>query len=247
MACHGYEALLKEAALGAAPVPELEAHLRTCQGCARRLWDDRRLVTALTTSLEAAMDVEPSAAFLTRVRQRVVDERAQASARRARWLPGLAACAALTLALIVALQPRLPTFEHAQSSPSASGRIEAVVPPRVAVGRPPTPSEAPPGRQSAVSTRDEAVKVSLVPGGEVLVEPGQVEALARLAAGPFDGLRPRPEFAVASLDPDVPLPRLAPRDLPRFEMKALELRVPEWPPAWEEGSSVLDTNEGSDS
>jgi hypothetical protein len=85
-----------------------------------------------------------------------------------------------------------------------------------------------------------------VPFDDVMVEPGQAEALALLAAG-ASPVRPPSAFAVASLDAEVPLPRLQPMDLPRFEMKPIELRPTDWGPAGEAEDSALDTNEGSDS
>lgn len=77
-------------------------------------------------------------------------------------------------------------------------------------------------------------------------EPGQAEALARLLAGIRQAAPPRSSLVVASLDPEAPLPRLEPGDLPRFELKRLRPAA-EWNPAREPGPPALDTNEGSDS
>jgi hypothetical protein len=80
----------------------------------------------------------------------------------------------------------------------------------------------------------------------VIVDAGQAEALARLAGG-FAPLRARSAFVLASLDPELPLPRLEPMEPPRFELKPLELAPSEPPAASDLEDSALDTNEGSDS
>jgi hypothetical protein len=60
----------------------------------------------------------------------------------------------------------------------------------------------------------------------VIVEPGQPEALARLA----QGLASAPElaFAVGATSATIPLPGLQTADLPRLEMKPLVLKALVW-------------------
>ena len=80
---------------------------------------------------------------------------------------------------------------------------------------------------------------------QVFVEPGQPEALALLAVAAGT---PGRVFVVEALDPNAPLPVLRPVDLPRFEMKALELKPTVWDdPTSEAGGAASDSNEGRDS
>jgi hypothetical protein len=86
-----------------------------------------------------------------------------------------------------------------------------------------------------------------VPEADVLVEPGQPEALARLVALGLGALT-LPPFVVGSLDPGAPLPELRPAELPRFEAKPLEVGSSGWEnQRWEPGGAASDSNEGSDS
>jgi hypothetical protein len=80
----------------------------------------------------------------------------------------------------------------------------------------------------------------------VIVEPGQPEALARLARGL--GSAPAFAFVVGALNATVPLPELRATDLPRLEMKPLGLKAPEWEGlTWDTGGTASERNEGSDS
>jgi hypothetical protein len=240
MGCERYEAILTEA-VGPALASALAAHVRECPDCARRPPAEHPLTVAMATSIEAALGVEPSAGFLARVRHSIAEERDRKSTRGRRWLPGLVAAAAvaLGLALIVeAARHRRPS-SVAESplapAPMASPGASAAAPAREGPEATPRPARAasPPSRPRPS-------------GGDVLVEPGQAEALARLAAGLSAGPRPPSRFVVKSLDPEMPLPRLEPADLPRFEIKRLK-PVDEWSSAWEAGGPAPDTNEGSDS
>jgi hypothetical protein len=109
---------------------------------------------------------------------------------------------------------------------------------------PPVFERARPAQRSSRRLRAAAEPLDAPP---VLVEPGQPEALARLAAaGP--GPAPGRVFVVGGLDPGAPLPMLRPVDLPRFEMKALELKSPDWgDPTSEVGGPPPTPNEGRDS
>jgi hypothetical protein len=247
MDCDGYEAILTSAAGAAALGPALEAHRRDCPACARRRPDEVRLVVAVTASLEAALSVEPSADFLARVRSQVDDERARASAGGRRWPWAVAASVVIATvwAGVGGLQRRPATVGEATLASTPTPRVDVTDPPRADASRPLAPPEARPPQRQTGRPPTPAVRAS-VHFDDVIVEPGQAEALARLAAGALPG-RPRSAFAVASLDAEVPLPRLQPGDLPRFEMKPIELRPTDWGPAGDAEDSELDINEGSDS
>lgn len=237
MGCDGYEAILKDVP-AAALVRELEAHLLECPACARKPPEMHVVLVAMTSSVEAALRVEPSAGFLARVRQHVAEERARPATRRLRWLPAVAASVAIAVALVVAAAGR----RRAPSTVAESTPAPAPAAPR-ASSTPEVPVRARRDVRTAPRTKPE-----LVLGPGVLVERGQEEALARLAASGLAGPRARPAFVVTSLDAEAPLPRLSAADLPRFEMKPLKPPPPaDWGPALDVEEPALDTNEGSDS
>jgi hypothetical protein len=248
MGCDGYEAILKDVP-AASLVRELEAHLLACPACARQAPEGHAVLLALTSSVEAAMRVEPSTDFLARVRQHVAEERARPSTRRLRWLPALAASVAIAVALVVAAaaRRRMPsTVAESTPAPVPSTRIEAAGPSRGSGATPPAASmsETPAGERRDLRAPERQLREPLF-GRGVLVERGQEEALARLVASGRAGPRARPAFTVTSLDAEAPLPRLAAADLPRFEMKPLPPPPAEWGPALDVEEPALDTNEGS--
>jgi hypothetical protein len=239
MDCDRYEAILSEET-GMALARALDAHLRGCPACARKPAEERALLLAMASSVEAALRVEPSADFVGRVRQSLADERARPSRSGRLWLSGVAATVALVLALVAGRTRWTSRVEEARP-PAAdrSARAEAIAPGRATAGPAAALPEAP-GARRTVGVQARSVKPRPPFGADVIVDPGQAEALAHLAGG-FAALRARSAFVLASLDPALPLPRLEPAEPPRFEMKPLELS------ASEPGDSALDTNEGSDS
>jgi hypothetical protein len=251
MDCERYEAILSRET-GPALARALEEHCRGCASCARRPPEEQALLLAMTASLEAVLRVEPSAGFLASVRERVADERAWPSRPPRAWLTGVAATVAILVALFAATARWRARVEEARP-PVADGpaRAGAASPGPVTAAPAVSPLERPrkrPGNAPVRSPRPRPVFEA-----DVIVEPGQDEALARLARG-LAGLRPRSASAVASLDPEVPLPRLQPLEPPRFEMKPLHPPPAGWGPALDDGSgrgtdedTALDTEKGSDS
>lgn len=251
MGCDGYEAILKDVP-AAALVRELEAHLLACPACARKPPEAHVVLVAMTSSVEAALRVEPSADFVPRVRQHVAEERARPAPRRVRWLPALAASVAIAVALVVAAAARRrapSTVVESTPAPVPSPRVEAAGPSRGSGATPPAASMPETGARERRDLRAAGRQPKREPlfGGGVLVERGQEEALAWLAASGRAGPRARPAFVVTSLDAEAPLPRLEAADLPRFEMKPLERPPAGWGPALDVEEPALDTNEGSDS
>ena len=240
MVCERYEAILRDGA-GPTLIPALEAHVRECPGCAGKPPEGHPLLVAMATSVEQALRVEPSADFLSRVRRQVAEERARPSTHPWRWRSGWAASIAIAVALFAAIRQR-PAVEDGGRGPTPSARVDAT-PPSAAVTAPPAPRpEALPDRSRSVRTpAPRAKREPALPGG-VLVEEGQAEALARLAASAVHAYRARPAFVVASFDPEAPLPRLETADLPRFDMTRLEPAA-QWSPERDAGSPALETNE----
>lgn len=248
MACDRYGQILEETFRGAPASPEREAHVRACAACARRLASDEQLLTGITSSLERAMGTPPSADFLPRVRGRMAEERTRAVTDRPRWLFGAAASVPIALALVTVafVSLRAPTVHDSGPASRTRRPAHSAEPPRIAgVARSATPrSVSAAGRSLATRRRRERGRPAV--GGQVFVEPGQPEALARLARGL--GSAPALAFAVGALNATVPLPELRAADLPRLEMKPLVLKAPEWEGlTWKVGGTASDGNEGSDS
>jgi hypothetical protein len=158
-----------------------------CAGCRERLEASRRHLDAIEGSLAAALDVAPSAGFAARLRERLARERSSRH-RSANWLPALAAVVVTAavggwLFLGRSEAPTLrranapPAHREAKQSPLPDERVAPSVadttepqppPPRGAATRPQRTSHAAPGPDRRA------------PGEpEVLVAPGQDEAIAR--------------------------------------------------------------------
>jgi hypothetical protein len=232
--------------------------------------DEKRLVAEITASLETAMSVQPSADFLAHVRGRVAEERARTMAVWPAWLSGAAAAVPVVLAVIGAvvlgrLPPRSTDSDPAPSGLAAPttvpGPPSGVLIPSVSstsrhrpgvwgVRRTPQLKERArihSGRVKDARAAGERAQRKRVPEADVLVEPGQPEALARLVALGLGALT-LPPFVVESLDPGAPLPELRPVELLRFEAKPLEMGSSGWEnQRWEAGDAASDRNEGSDS
>jgi hypothetical protein len=194
------------------------------------------------------MGTPPSADFLARVRGRMAEERARAATDRPRWLFGAAASVPIALALVTVafVRMRAPIVHDSGPAARTSRPAHSANAPRiVGVARSASPrSVSAEGR--SLETRRRPERGSPAVGGQVFVEPGQPEALARLARSL--GSVPAPAFVVGALNATVPLPELQAADLPRLEMKPLELKAPGWEGlTWETGGTASDSNEGSDS
>jgi hypothetical protein len=238
MSCHDFEAFLKEAALGAPLLPDVEAHLAGCTRCRGFLSDERCLLAALQSALEAPAAAQPSEGFLRRVRERVAREQTVQARKWPVWVPAIAASIAIGLGLTAyrVVVPALPdTARTATSSASVGGgSVSLGGPPARTVSPPSAATESasaksrsrPPSVRGPVLSRESAGRMVESAGRvalEVIVEPGQDEALDRL----LDGLRSdraRAAFRVVSLDSDAPLPSLRSQDLPRFEAEPLEVK-----------------------
>ena len=201
--------------------------------------EGERLMAEIARSLETAMHVEPSADFLARVRRRVADEGTRAPAPWPDWWWRVAAPGLVVLAVIGAA---LVGREAGVSEPGPVSTRSVTSTATAA----PTPSTNPALSLSARGQRSvrrsAPASAARIP---ILVEAGQLETLARMAA------RARPDaslkaFAVESLEP-APLPELRAGDLPRFEAKRLEVRSGGWQEQNRQAGTAPDGNEGSGS
>jgi hypothetical protein len=179
--------------------------------------DRERLMAEIASSLETAMRVEPSADFLARVRRRVADEGTRAPAPWPDWGWRVAAPGLVVLAVVgAALVGREAGVSEPGPGPARSAASAARPAPTLSTN--PVPSLSAPSQRSV--RRAAPARAAQVP---VLVEAGQLETLARMAARVRADATLKP-FAVESLEP-APLPELRAGDLPRFEAKRLEVRT----------------------
>ena len=219
--------------------------------------DEKRLVADIAASLEAAMSAEPSADFLARVRGRVAEERDRAATRWPASLSGAAASVAIALAVIGAISLGRVLRSAPDSGPAPAVPAAPVVAAEAPSSGMSVPSDlpTPPASTRHLSepcTRAERPGPKAMLRANVLVDPGEREALAHLAERGFGAPIPS-TFVVETLDPTVPLPELRPADLPRFEPKPLEMKPgggddSGWEGSrWQAGGAASDSDEGSDS
>jgi hypothetical protein len=187
MSCRDREDTLKDLASGGPMTAALAAHLEACPACRERLERWRRRLDAIDGALSAALEVAPSVGFGSRLRDRLAREESMPH-RDTRWLPALAAAVVaaavggwLFLGRSEAPAPRRahapPAHRDAKPSPLPDERVAPSVadtaeppppPPRGAATRPQRTSHAAPGPDRRAPAEP-----------EVLIAPGQEEAIAR--------------------------------------------------------------------
>lgn len=170
--CERSKTVLMEVALGGAAPPAVDAHLEGCAPCRAWLADRRQLIGRIDAELRASLQVEPSPAFLARVRQRV----GAGSATARWWRMGRLVSAAIAVAVVTAVFVRLAGRAAELPATPSWTRSEAA---RAVAPAPRSPS---PERPVAVAAARAAVRVERTLAAprepEVLVPPGQ-EALLR--------------------------------------------------------------------
>lgn len=177
----------------------LDAHLADCPACAKEFHDARVLTQAIDQSLSARLAVEPSPQLISNVRREIAEQSHgvawwwQPSA----WLTAVGVCAALAV-LIFAVrsvsQIDRATRDHATAAINAPSTWKGVAHPRpskpietAANGQPHQPALAAVPHVSRRTPHRKAAEP------EVIVEPGQMQAILRLAAatqsGEIDGTK----------------------------------------------------------
>jgi RNA polymerase sigma-70 factor (ECF subfamily) len=202
MACDRYRDALADLAAGGGAAPEVEAHIERCEVCRGELEVQRKALTLVDTELERLLASEPSPDLPARIRRAVVeDESSRWWPHRAR--PALATAAALVIGLgavatwRVASRPSLsdrqPSIRReatGRMTPppvvSALGPSEGPRAPALEPGEaPPAPGEGPRFPATVPSSSEAEPAVRTTSGAaefEVLIPPGQEEALLRFAA-----------------------------------------------------------------
>jgi hypothetical protein len=168
-----------------APAPAgLESHLVSCAGCREELATLRRALALADTEMAGLLSAEPSPDLASRIR-RSLAESDPATEWRFGWLWPATAAAAVMLVVVAAWQARSPS---PLASPEAPVAANPVIP-RDSVA--PGPEESAESVIPRVASRP-ALEGSAVPRStgrpaiaaepEVLVPPGEGEALLRLVA-----------------------------------------------------------------
>lgn len=201
--------------------------------------EEERLAARIASALEAAMNVEPSADFLARVRGRVDEERARADTVGTGWLSAAAAPAVIALVVIgAAVLRRVP----AEVGDSGAARTRPAVQAPALAAEPAAPTR--PARVLRGVAAPSRPKPALV--ADVRVEPGQLEALAQVAVRSVRAPSLSP-FVIES--PGEPaLPELRPASLPRFVPEPLAVSSGGWQEPMgetEDGTPVGEEGSGS--
>ena len=186
MSCDQYEEDLIAAAAGGPSPGPLEAHVARCMSCRDRLENHRRLLAEFDHAVRAGLLIDPSPGFAGRVASRV---RQSAAAHRLwrRWTPALAAGVGIVVVAVELV--RWPPAPPPASAPKVTADVHATAPqadPRP-TGKEPAPASRPrraPRSHLAIS----GPLASTTP--EVLVPPGQDEALRRLVLALQAGVEP---------------------------------------------------------
>ncbi len=177
MACERYRDALTDAAAGESLAAELEAHLAGCAACRQALDALRRTLALVDADLGQLLATEPSPDLAARIRQAASEPQASPAWRPGFVLQALAAAAVLAAALVV-MRGRAPAprpVAVAARTPQASAAAPRPGPP-TAVVAPVAPSRVAVQRRPQAS----APRPLALPEPQVLVPPGQAEALVRL-------------------------------------------------------------------
>jgi hypothetical protein len=186
-------------------------------------------------ALAQALDVDPSPGFAARVREGVDADRA---ARRRTWRYAMAAAVPLLAALIVWVAQVPGDGQPAVSSPGAAeagasvagGRmpgadVVGAAPPTVASERPAAGATHAHGEEAQRRARVERTRSQRFATAPVIVPPGQLEGVQRLARAAAAGrVRMGPQLAMwaANVDPEVaPLAAPDPLRVPPIEIDPL--------------------------
>ncbi len=223
--CEKYGDWMRDAALGAlAPRREREmlAHVDDCEACRKSYEDARELASVVDRGLESLVAGEPSPHFAARLRARIAEE---PSAARSAWFIWRPAGAALALAALIATvvffrgspQQANPRPTSALIRPESSSKASPS-----ALNEPSPRSHALAGRSMVAASR--APHRQLVAGHEpprhdpeVIVPPGQLEAIMQFAAEIHSGRIDGKQLIAAQKDMNKPI------EIQPLEIKPIEI------------------------
>jgi hypothetical protein len=184
MACERFRDALTDVAAGVpAPAP-LEAHLASCEGCQAELHRLRQALAVADAQMAGLVAAEPSPELLARIRQAVA-EASPSPAWHLGWMwPATAAAATLLVALAVWVGRGPSPSPEARVAVDGKGSAIPADPSSPGSNGAPRDDRAPAvgDRRSPPRARAATVGVPRDDAPEVLVPPGEGEALLRLVA-----------------------------------------------------------------
>jgi anti-sigma factor RsiW len=231
MACRGYREALANVAAGGPPSASVEAHLASCERCRTRLARLRQALSAADAEMAGLVAAEPSPGLATRIRQAVAIAKPSPPWPFGWLWPAAAATATVTVALAVwAGRPVTPSGIglsaglSSRGAPGVSRAEGAAVPPTRTAAAPRTtvaprsagPVQRPEARRASASLRTRQVGVPRDDRLEVLVPPGEAEALLQFAAHLQDRSVAPDSLLVADLSAPLPEPKA-------IEIQSLEI------------------------
>jgi hypothetical protein len=203
MACERYRKTLADVAAGAPAPAGVESHLASCTACREELAALRQALALADAEMAELLSAEPSPGLEARIRRAVAEAEPEPGSRFGWLWPAMAAAATLAVALAGWLwRGPQPTPPVASSShpPKPAPAVLAVAP---APTREASPAPAPAAVAKAVLRR--------VPGDEappeVLVPPGEAEALQHFAAHLRTRVVTPDSLLVADLSAPLPEPK----------------------------------------
>ena len=229
MACERFRDALTDVAAGAPAPAGVEAHLATCEACRAELDALRQALAVADVEMAGVVAAEPSPELGARIRQAVAEAN-PSPAWRLGWVwPATAAAATLLVALAVWVgrtpppEPRVavdagrPVIPRDVRLPGDGGEALSTVPgPSARRGSAIPADPSPPGSSSA--PREDR---SLPAEPEVLVPPGEEQALLRLVAL-VHRERHAPAAFLAAGQPSTDLAEPAALDIKPLEIVPLE-------------------------
>jgi len=182
MTCARHADALSDVAAGGPLAAELEAHLASCDACREELRSLQQALAVADEEMARLLTAAPSPDFRARIRSAVAESEARPE-RFGRLWSAAAVAAALLVALVVVVG-RAPSRETSVATAPASLRPE-VAPGRTERERAPAlgPAAAAPAHNAQdPDTRRLVRRAGTRRTPEVVVPPGETEALLRLVA-----------------------------------------------------------------
>jgi hypothetical protein len=240
MVCERYKEALIEAATTVVLPPELREHFDNCGDCRAAFAMERTLVNAIDIGLQADANAEVSAAFLSRVQARVVEEMHRRRRQSATWVWTIAAASTAVLLFVIGF-PLLKSKQNQQqlifsrtTTPDSAARSTVTTPTIHDTSRNNVAAQraAPAGQTVQNSTgttvtprgmheqpaTQQRSKGPFFGGAEVIVPPDEREALARFVAAAEETKRLASAFLSPGLKNNEPL------ELSALEIGELQLQ-----------------------
>jgi hypothetical protein len=237
MGCEQYQSWMMDAALGALSAEreaDLRAHVVLCASCREELDRSRQLLAAIDRATAVTVSAEPSPQFVARVRRQIAGMNEPLRPRLAAWFPVAAGALALVALLVFWQRPQPSSTRGTANSPPSTQEIVSTKSVTPSVRAPGTTSKSSvPRAEIALPHRVERTTPGpgtiappkLPPALEVLVPPGEWQALAKFAAALDSG-----HIEAAQLEKHIEAARLpldvAALDFPSIEMPLLGAQTP---------------------